>query len=199
MSTPSRPVATAASLIVLLALAAGGCRGTDDVSGPPEPSPSPTAAAPAPKPLRTTTTVGTVTGRLARQDRARVAAAAGEVVDRWFDAAYVGGNYPRRAFDDAFPGFTPGARARALADREVMSNRELGRRIEGVAASRRKVRVDVLAVRGRAVGLTARFVLGFATAGKLEREREVRGRLLLTRTTNGWKVFGYDASLGGGR
>ena len=51
-----------------------------------------------------------------------------------------------------------------------------------------------LAVRGRAVGMTARFVLDFATTGELQRKVDVRGRLLLTRTDNGWKVFGYDVN-----
>ena len=42
--------------------------------------------------------------------------------------------------------------------------------------------------------MTARFVLDLATTGELQRKVEVRGRLLLTRTENGWKVFGYDVN-----
>jgi hypothetical protein len=75
-----------------------------------------------------------------------------------------------------------------------MSNQDIARRIDAVTASRRMVRVDVLAVRGRAVGMTARFVLDLTTTGELRRKVEVRGRLLLTRTDNGWKVFGYDVN-----
>lgn len=193
MSTSTRPVATAVSLLVLLALAAGGC--SDSTDGPGASAPSSTSSsAPVPDEVRTKTTLGTVTGRLAKRDRLRVAAVAGDVVDGWFDAAYVGGDYPRREFDDAFPGFTPGARAQALGDRALMSNQDVARRIDGVTARRRNVRVDVLAVRGRAVGMTARFVLDLATTGELRRKVEVRGRLLLTRTDNGWKVFGYDVN-----
>ena len=194
MSTSTRPATTAVSLLVLLALAAGGCSDSADDQGASAPSSSPSSSAPAVDPVRTRTTLGTVTGRLAKRDRLRVASAAGDVVDRWFDAAYVGGDYPRGAFDDAFPGFTPGARAQAHGDRALMSNQDIGRRIDAVTASRRNVRVDVLAVRGRAVGMTARFVLDLATTGELRRKVEVRGRLLLTRTDNGWKVFGYDVN-----
>ncbi len=193
MSTSTRPTTTAVSLLVLLALATGGCSNSTDDPGASAPSSSPSSSAPVPDEVRTKTTVGTVTGRLAKRDRLRVASAAGDVVDRWFDAAYVGG-YPRGAFDDAFPGFTPGARAQAVGDRALMSNQDIGRRIDGVTARRRNVRVDVLAVRGRAVGMTARFVLDLATTGELQRKVEVRGRLLLTRTDNGWKVFGYDVN-----
>ena len=194
MRTSTRPTTTAVSLLVLLALAAGGCSDSTDGPGASAPSSSPSSSAPTPDEVRTKTTLGTVTGRLAKRDRLRVASAAGDVVDRWFDAAYVGGDYPRGAFDEAFPGFTPGARAQAVGDRALMSNQDIGRRIDGVTARRRNVRVDVLAVRGRAVGMTARFVLDLATTGELRRKVEVRGRLLLTRTDDGWKVFGYDVN-----
>jgi hypothetical protein len=194
MSTSTRPASTAVSLLVLLALAAGGCSDSTEGPGTSAPSSSPSSSAPAPDEVRTKTTLGTVTGRLAKRDRLRVATVAGDVADRWFDAAYVGGDYPRRAFDDALPGFTPGARAQALGDRALMSNQDIARRIDAVTASRRMVRVDVLAVRGRAVGMTARFVLDLTTTGELRRKVEVRGRLLLARTDNGWKVFGYDVN-----
>jgi hypothetical protein len=42
--------------------------------------------------------------------------------------------------------------------------------------------------------MTARFVLDLTTTGELRRKVEVRGRLLLTPTDNGWKVFGYDVN-----
>jgi hypothetical protein len=198
MSTSTRRAGTAASLLVplvLLAMIAGGCRDGADRATAPAPtssSPSPTTVA---KPVRTRTTVGTVTGRLAKQDRRRVVSAAGRVVDRWFDAAYVGGGNPGRTLDDAFPGFTRGARAQARGDRALLTDRSLGRRVTATA-SRRHVQVDVLAARGRAVGMTARFALDLARTGGPEREVRVRGRLFLTRTDRGWKVFGYDVSAG---
>jgi hypothetical protein len=117
-------------------------------------------------------------------------------VDRWFDAAYVGGRYPREDFRDAFPGFTPGASASAHADRALMSNQPLGPRIDGVTATQRLVWVDVLPAGGRAAAATARFRLGFTTTGKTERSVVVRGRLFLTPGPHGWKVFGYDVAKG---
>jgi hypothetical protein len=144
--------------------------------------------------VRTRTTLGTVTGRLARKERLRVVAAAGHAVDRWFDAAYVG--QPRPRAGNAFAGFTPGARTVARGDRAVLTNQALAGRVDAVTVTRRRVRVDVLAVRGRAVGLTARFDVDLATTGKVERTGAVRGRLLLTPTGHGWKVFGYDVSRG---
>jgi hypothetical protein len=195
MSTSPRRAGTAASLLVLLALIAGGCRDGADRATAPAPTSSSPSTTTAAKPVRTRTTVGTVTGRLAKQDRRRVVSAAGRVVDRWFDAAYVGGSNPHRRFDNAFPGFTAGARTRAHGDRALLTDRNLDRRITATA-SRRQVQVDVLAVRGRAVGMTARFALDLARSGKLERELQVRGRLFLTRTERGWKVFGYDVGVG---
>jgi hypothetical protein len=54
----------------------------------------------------------------------------------------------------------------------------------------------VLAVHGRAVGATARFVLRFRTEGKVARKIEVRGRLFLTPGPDGWRIFGYDVTKG---
>jgi hypothetical protein len=58
------------------------------------------------------------------------------------------------------------------------------------------VRVDVLAVRTRPVGLTAHVFLSFDTSGKVERVVRVKGRLFLTHSDRGWKVFGYDMTKG---
>ena len=44
----------------------------------------------------------------------------------------------------------------------------------------------VLAVRGHAEGATARFVLKFTTEGDVQRKVEVRGRLFLTPSPEGW-------------
>jgi hypothetical protein len=197
MSTSPRAATRSAALLLLLALAAGGCRGSAERTAPPAPSSGESSAPAVAKPVRTRTTLGTVTGRLARKDRARVVAAAGEAVDAGFDAAYVG--RPRPRVGNAFAGFTPGARTVAHGDRAVLTNQALTGRVDTVTATRRQVRVDVLAVRGRAAGLTARFVLDLTTTGKVERRIAVRGRLLLTPTRHGWKVFGYDVNKGGGR
>lgn len=146
-------------------------------------------------PLETTLTLGRVQGQLSPEASEALAAEVGQVVDAWFEAAYLGGEYPRSDFDDSFPGFTAAAADLARQDREITTNRSIGRRIEGVTATQREVSVDALAVRGKPVGATARFVLAFTTSGDLTRNVVVRGRLLLTPGTDGgWQVFGYDVS-----
>ena len=117
-------------------------------------------------------------------------------VDEWFDAAYVGGDYPRNDFATSWPGFTVGAKADAQGDKALMSNQDIGADIDGVEATDRKVTVDVLAVKGHPAGATARFVLKFHTSGDVQRKIEVRGRLFLTPGTDGWRIFGYDVTKG---
>ncbi|GAB6986195.1 hypothetical protein JCM10369A_27190 [Nocardioides pyridinolyticus] len=139
---------------------------------------------------------GEVTGRMDRRTRQQLATKVQAVVDGWTEAAYLGGDYPRRAFADAWPGFTRGAQEQARHDRALMSNQDIGDRIDGVQARRNVLVLDVLAVQGRPVGVTARVRLGFRTTGDLERTVRVTGRLFLTRTDGQWKVFGYDMTKG---
>jgi hypothetical protein len=141
-------------------------------------------------------TIEKVPGRLSPKVRLGVRHHVGHVVDRWFDAAFVGGDYPRSDFHTAWPGFTLGARAEAHHDKTLMSNQAIGSRIDEVTATRRRVWIDVLPVHRRAAGATARFVLDFKTTGKVERSVEVRGRLFLVPSPEGWKVFGYDVAQG---
>ena len=72
------------------------------------------------------------------------------VVDAWLDAAYVGGDYPRSDFGDAFPGSRRTPPALAERDAGLMSNSDVGgpgrqRR----PPKRRVVRLDVLAAEAR--------------------------------------------------
>jgi hypothetical protein len=46
------------------------------------------------------------------------------------------------------------------------------------------------------VGVTARVLFAFETTGEVERAVRVQGRLYLTRTHDGWQVFGYDVTKG---
>jgi hypothetical protein len=182
---------------LLLALLLSACSGGGGVA---EHDPDPSLGAGAPttlslKSLETTLRPGVVSGRLPREARQRTLRAVGRVVDGWIDAAYVGGDYPRRDFRHAFPGFTRSARLQARADGHLMSNQAIGARIDGVRPVHRVVLVDVLAVGGHAVGATARVRLGFRTTGRVERRFVVRARLALSRT-DGWQVFAYDASEG---
>jgi hypothetical protein len=197
MTTSARRGATAVTTLLVLAASVGACRdGASDAGAAGSSASSRSSAPPA---VQTVVTVGRVTGTLPREARRRLAHQIGGVVDGWMDAAYVGGDYPRRDFADSWPGFTAGARDRARRDRDLMSNADIGERIEGVEAKRRRVTVDVLAVKRHPVGVTARVLLGFRTTGDVERKVRVQGRLYLTRGRDGWRVFGYDITKGSGR
>lgn len=196
MTTTTRSGRGLCAVALVLALAASACSGSDD--GPksaPSASPS-TGESGGPPPLATTVRVSKVTGKLSGSQRRELQKSVGEVVDRWWDAAYVGGEYPRDDFGDAFPGFTRGAAMQARGDRRLLSNDAIGERVDEVTATLRRVGVDVLAVRGKAVGVTARLRLDFGTSGELEKKFQVRGRLLLTRSEGRWRVFGYDVTKG---
>jgi hypothetical protein len=193
MKLASRPALAAAALLLCLSLGATACsddsEGGDTGSQPPLPSGEPSTFQ-----IETTTTMGQVVGRLSRHDRKRLSESVTPVVQRWFNAAYVGGDYPRKDFRDAFPGFTAGARTQARHDLELMSNDSIGDRISGVTPKASEIALDVLAVRKRAVAVTARFHLAFKTQGDLERRVGVRGRLLLTRAKPGWRIFAYHVA-----
>ncbi len=185
-------------LVLALAVLLAACSGDDDDSGGPTSSGSSasTATDNAAPPLETQATMGKVRGKLPKGKRSKVRQQVAHAVDEWFDAAYVGGDYPRNDFSTSWPGFTTGAKADASGDKRLMSNQDIGDKISSVRATARRVSVDVLAVRGHAEGATARFVLKFTTEGDVQRKVEVRGRLFLTPSPEGWRIFGYDVTKG---
>ena len=193
MKLASRPALAAASLLLCLSLGATGCS-NDSAGGDPGPQAPLPSGDPATFQIETTTTMGQVVGRLPKHDRKRLSESITPVVQRWFNAAYVGGDYPRNDFRDAFPGFTAGARKAARHDVELMSNDSIGNRISGVTPKASEIALDVLAVRKKAVAVTARFHLAFKTQGDLVRRVGVRGRLLLTRAKQGWRIFAYHVA-----
>lgn len=195
MSRSVRRTAATAALTLALGLGAGACSG-DDPGEPAVESPSATSTAPAERTVPTKVSFGEVTGPMDRRTRQQLARKVQAVVDGWTEAAYLGGDYPRHAFGDAWPGFTRGAQELARHDRALMSNQDIGDRIDDVHARRKVLVLDVLAVKGRPVGVTARVRLGFRTTGDLERTVRVTGRLFLTRADGQWKVFGYDVTKG---
>lgn len=211
--TPDRPVRTPdgtagaarTTIAVLLVLLLGGllgglagCSGeTAPEDGPAAGTGTGGAAEDGPPPLATTVRVGKVVGRTLPRARTSAARSVARVVDGWVDAAYVGGSWPREDFPGAFRGFTRGARTLALDDARLMSNAGIGHRVDGVRARQRRVVVDLLADRRRRpVAATARVRLTFRTTGGIQETFRVRGRLLLTRTRAGWRVFGYDITKG---
>jgi hypothetical protein len=167
-----------------------------------------TTAASGPAPVTTQAAVATVVGRLPGVRRKAVRRQVTAVLDRWWDTAYVEGDYPRTDFG-SFPGFTPGASRRARFDRDLTSNADIGARVDSVTPLMRKARLDVLAVGRRARSVTARFDLrmrvvlfdegageGSAEQATRTRRLQARGRVFLTHRPAGWRIFGYDVTKG---
>lgn len=208
MNTPFRRLGALVrgpALVMVLVLAAAGCS-SDDPSDRPTTGGTETAVTTSvagPAPVTTRSEIGTVIGRLPGPRRKAVRLQVTDVLDRWWDAAYVGGAYPRTDFR-RYPGFTPGAARRATYDRDLMSNADIGERVTSVTPLMRKARLDLLAVDRRARSVTARFdlrmrvALAGTDAGQPARTRrlQVRGRVFLTRQPAGWRVFGYDVTKG---
>ncbi len=178
------------ALVVLVTLALAGCSGGDDD----EPSGTGDGETATPA-IETDAALGKVRGDLPDAQGQTLLADVTAAVDVWIDGA-LGGDYPRSDFDAAFAGFTADARALALDQPEVMSNAALGADLDGAEITERRLRVDVLAPEGKAAGATARVRLSVDLSGGVERTDKIVGRLLLTPTKNGWKVFGFDVRRG---
>jgi hypothetical protein len=185
------------ALVLVLSLGATACQSTSEPSASPERlSRNDAQASLASHPVPTKTGIHRVYGRLPVARRKAVRHQVGKVVDRWWDAAYLGGAYPRSSFPSAFPGFTAGAERRARSDKALLTNLSHGPRIDTVTAKHRRVTLDILATGKRARSVTAHVVLRFETAGEKSGTTVVRGRLFLTRKRGAWRIFGYDIAKG---
>ena len=92
-------------LVLLVPLSATACRSGSDPSAAPERlSRNDAQAALASQPVETTTKIHRVFGRLPDARRKVVRRQVGKVVDRWWDASYLGGTYPRSSFPVRLPG-----------------------------------------------------------------------------------------------
>ncbi|CAM3884877.1 hypothetical protein [Nocardioides zeicaulis] len=149
--------------------------------------------------IETKTRIHRVYGRLPDVRRKEVRTEVGRVVDRWWDAAYLGGDYPRSSFPSAFPGFTAGAEQRARDDKALLTNQTQGASIDSVTAKHRTVTLDILATDRQARSVTAHVLLRFETTGDRAGTTTVRGRLFLTRQGRSWRIFGYDVAKGAQR
>ncbi|MDN5744906.1 MAG: hypothetical protein L0H31_07265 [Nocardioidaceae bacterium] len=143
--------------------------------------------------VKTNARLGQVGGKLAKAKAAKVVSAVADIVEQWSEAAFEGSGSTQPK--GAFGAFTGDARDLALKQ-TALSNQGAGK-IGDARTTRRVVRVDVIAARGRAVGATARIKLLVQLPG-LDRTDQIRGRLLLTPTKHGWKVFGFDVQRGEG-
>jgi len=190
------PAALATATVLGIVLGLAGCSGGDDGDdGEPgaERSRGGTTAEPG---IETQVDVGAVVGKLGKGPAREVAADVADVVDGWLDAAYVAGDYPRSDFGDAFPGFTDGAAKVARRQSDLMSNDGVGDKVDDVTATRRVVRVDLLAPKGKAAAATAHVNLVIKLTGDVDRTDQIRGRVVLTRSKSGWRVFGFDIERG---
>ena len=150
-------------------------------------------------PVETRTRIHRVFGRLPDARRKAVRVQVGKVVDRWWEASYLGGTYPRASFPGAFPGFTAAAEERARSAKALLTNQTQGQRLDSVSAKHRSIALDVLATDRRARSVTASFVLRFETDGELSGTTTVRGRLFLVSRGGHWRIFGYDVAKGSTR
>lgn len=187
-------------VVVAAILAAVGCSDTAQAPGaagrPSSEAPA-APAAPTAAPVVTRATVSEVAGRLDAGRRLAVKDDVGRVVDGYLDGAFVAGDYPREDFSAAFTDFRERAAATAAADLDLLTNHDIGAQTTAVSATRRRVRIDVLAPGGRPRAATARFVLDLdVTGGAAAGAQRVTGSLFLTRQRGAWKVFGYDVSKG---
>jgi hypothetical protein len=202
---PTRHALTAAALLATLVWVVAGCSSSSSSTpAASPPSSSSTTDAGAPPTLRTTVVLGKVAGNLHQPNRRvfakyskHVQKNVGKAVDAWFDGAFVGVDYPRRDFPDAFSSFTSAARRDARRQQQLMTNWKWRHDIDGVTTTKRKVVVDVLAPHGHPAGATARVDLQFKTSGHVRKKVTVTGRLFLSRDPHGtWRIFGYDVSKG---
>ncbi|HRK47422.1 MAG TPA: hypothetical protein PK324_17450, partial [Nocardioides sp.] len=177
---------------LVLLLGAAGCDSGDDIQGDGDKD-AQTAdqATDAPPEVSTFVTLQHVGNRLDAVHRERVKDRVAEVVDPFFDGAYLG-EFPRSDYTGAFATFTEGAAADAQGDLDIMSNAAIADQIDSAEATKRRVIVNVFAVQGHPKGATAHFYLDFDTTGDLESSMRVRGELYLAKVKGQWKIFGYD-------
>jgi hypothetical protein len=185
----------------VLILLTAGCTSDDEGESAPPPLPSRSVRSEATleaKPVPTQVTLAKVVGgKLDKERRNRLEDQVSRVVSDYFDAAFLGGDYPRDDFDRALGTFSRGAEARAKGDRALLTNAEIGTTTEAVVPRAKKVRLYVLVPNRSIAGLTARIRLVFvqeSTDGADQRVT-VTGRLLMNRKKSGpWQIFGYDVT-----
>ena len=190
-----RAVVTA---LLVTGLLTAGCSGDDQPAANPSssqsqlqnPDDAPTLS------INPVVKLGKVVGKLSRSDRKRLKGVVSDVAVHWLEAAYLGGDYPRKDFRDSWPGVTAEAKKLARHDKALMSNAHIGSKVDQVNPSSLAVTVDLLGVKKRPVGATAHVQLRFDTEGQAQHKVYIGGRLRLTPTPHGWKVFAYTINRG---
>jgi hypothetical protein len=198
-------VGALATLALMLSALLSGCSSSESSAPKADPSLGDQVGG-AHRPPASKVVLGSVAGtvhqpgkRVFKKHKRAVLRQIGATVDTWIDGGFVGVDYPRDSFGQAFTAFTPPARQDAQRQKDLMTNWKLRDRISGVVVKQRQVTVDVLAPKGRPAGATARVKLVFGTTGQAHRRVVVSGRLFLTPHGRKWQVFGYDVSQGSAR
>jgi len=183
-------------LVVVLALGLvvlDGC--TDDAGDRPSASAGDDASEEAT--AHVVTRVTRVVGRLPDARRQAVRLRTQEIVEGYLRRAMA---QDQQSWAD-LPGFTEGAQDLARRHRDVLTVAGVPG-LEDVQPGRSAAYVAVLAPRGRVAGATANVDLVLrVTAEGVTQPWRVGGRLLLTNTPGGLKVFGFDlhrSGAGGG-
>lgn len=185
----------------MMLLTMSGCTGDSEPGTAPSPLPSrsvDSAATLEAKPVPMDVSVANVAGgKLKRPQAQAIESQVSRVLSRYFDAAFLAGEYPRRDFHTALGEFSQGAAQRAASDRDLLTNAAIGAATERVVPRTKQARLDVLVPGRFVVGLTARVRLVFVqerTDGADQRVT-VTGRLLMSRKKSGpWQIFGYDVT-----
>jgi hypothetical protein len=165
--------------VVVAVLLTNGTEATTTSSGP-------AASSPPPRPLQVHTKVTQVAGQLSPPRRRALAGHVNALVKGYLQAAFV----DDRKGTAAFPGFTPAARTLAAHDARVLTAGPTNTEVKRAAAY-----ISVFADHHRAQGATVRLVLALV-AHQGAHPRPMVGRLLLTPTSAGWRVFGYHVARG---
>ena len=193
---PARRAVSALVIVPLLLLGACTTGDGDDAPSGASPDASTSVEGPQDRRLRLDHRITRVAGELSKKQRARLERRLGSVVRSYLDPAFLR-RYPMAGAGKSFSRFTPGARRLARKDQRLLTGVGLGR-LDDVRMKRASAYHSVVAPGGRAVGATTRLVVDVRATRK-DRTRTVRyrGRLMMTPTKGGWRVFGYDVSRAG--
>jgi len=194
-SPPRRRRLAAVVVSLALALGAASCSSDEDPADPAGAASSGSPSATAPPSVKPVSKVLKVTGKLPPKRRQAVRKAVVAQVDKWLEAAYVGGDFPRgrATFRNAFPGFTSGAKQAARRNLALTTNAGVAGKVEGVTTVNKAVGLDILAVRGRVAGVTARVGMKYDLEGSVKGRYRIVGELaMVPGKKGGWRVVAFD-------
>jgi len=148
-----------------------------------------------PEPAALEVRVVSCSGRADDDTRAAIEAGIGDTLSTYVVGAFLG-DYPRDDFVRSFDVFTSGAARLATEDIDLLTASRFSE-AEQVTATSLRARISCLVDGDDVVGASARVMFDFEAREKgaeAPRPFSLRGRLLLSRESSTWSVFGYDVS-----